>query len=165
MEKSKNKNIELEPFVADYEVVLNEVYLGLAREKDLPNAFEAKDIDTFLSINYPEEKERANIMAELGADFDRGIVDLICNAMLFRRQSLVLKIQANEGLGEDGYLPWVNKIDERLINLKKKGTLAMGVCFAVEREPLLNTELTLGESSNISSDEVGEVSNSELVAA
>ena len=75
MEKFENKNKETKPFVADYDAVLNEVYLGLAREKDLPNSFGASNFEEYLSTNFSDDTERFKVEVMLGADFDRSIIN------------------------------------------------------------------------------------------
>ena len=71
----------------------------------------------------------------LGADFDRSIIDLICNAMIFRRQSLIMKMKTTDGLGGGDYLPWEDMIQERLKDLHAEGILDVDLNFAIERVP------------------------------
>ena len=167
MEKFENKNKETKPFVADYDAVLNEVYLGLAREKDLPNSFGASNFEEYLSTNFPDDTERFKVEVMLGADFDRSIIDLICNAMIFRRQSLIMKMKTTDGLGGGDYLPLEDMIQERLKDLRAEGALDVDLNFAIERVPACENEEASGivnESSSAHSSSQ-EAEDRELVAA
>lgn len=136
MEKSKHTNLEIEPLVANYDELLNIVYLGLACENNLPGSLEASDIHELLEVNYPNMTERQNIVRKLGIDFDRGIVNLIATSMIFRKKSMIVEAPPRAGICGSDYFPWEEKLKERMDTLKETGAIKKDCFFKIRQKEI-----------------------------
>lgn len=121
---------ELPPRIIDYSGLVDGVQLSIAREHNLPGSFEATNFQEVLAPH--NEDLQRYLVCEVGHDFDDALVNYVTAALIaHQRHGIVILAEESEGV--NGYLPWQNKLNERMDMLKERGAYDSTAFVRVER--------------------------------
>ena len=121
---------ELPPRIIDYSGLVDAVQLSVAREHNLPGSLEAQNFKEVFDL-YNEDIQRY-LTCEIGRDFDDALVNFVTAALItHQRHGIVILAEESEGI--DGYLPWEEKLNQRMSTLEENHTFNSTAFVRVER--------------------------------
>ena len=119
------------PRIIQYAELVPIIQLSIARRINIPGSIEA---ESFAEIALSRSmQERRQLEIEIGSHFDEALISFIMGAIIAnRRRPLVIEAEADAGI--NGYLPWHDRLNERLEACRDRGIL-VNASVTVEQKP------------------------------
>lgn len=115
------QKLETVPRVIEYSRLVECLQLSAARLLNIQGSLEARSFAEILIQH--TEAERDQIVRDVGAEFDRGLINYVTVLLIASRHNRNIVIQADDTDGIGGFLPWEAPLQTHLEDLRKSGTL------------------------------------------
>ena len=132
-------NPDTTPRIIQYAELVPVIQLSVARSLNVLGSIEAHSFaEVCLSRS---AQERRSLEIEVGGHFDEALINFVISAVLANRhRPLIIEAEADAGI--NGYLPWHDRLNERLEVCKEKGILA-SVSVTVEQKQSAETPASI----------------------
>ena len=108
------------PRTIKYAELVPVIQLSVARSLNISGAIEARSFAELCLSRSSQERRRLEV--EVGGHFDEALIGFVVSAIIANRHR-PLVIEADADAGINGYLPWHDRLNERLEACREKGIL------------------------------------------